>query len=218
MFQGDQRGILGIRKLTGFRKNIAEAFCQTSMIEQGHSFIFPANEVEVTKKVLLAELYQYLEILTKRQCPAGENQRFKTCRCLETNSKQTKLLKGIHLKQIFFRKPFIVLVRLGSKYAFENVVTKTDNNHKRQQTSTNNDKPLKNDRKRPQTTNTRPQATTNHQQMTTDYQKTITNNQYATTNSHSCTSSQKSGVSFLLPALLITRVSLILTNIFFSAK
>ena len=147
------------------------------MIEQGRSFIFPANEVEFTKKVLLAELYQYLEILTKRQCPAGKIRCLRLVDVLKLSSKQTKLLKGIHLKQIFFGKHFIVLVRLGSKYAFENVVTKTDNNHKRQKTTTNDHKPLKNDRKQPQTTNKRPQATTNHQQMTTNYQQTITNKQ-----------------------------------------
>ena len=72
------------------------------MIEYGRSFIFPANEVEVTKKVLLAELYQYLEILTKRQCPGSAQQGKIRCLrlvdVLKLSSKQTKLLKGIHLK------------------------------------------------------------------------------------------------------------------------
>ena len=62
------------------------------------------------------------------------------------------------------------------------VTTKTGNENKRAQTSTNHQ-----------------QTTTNHQKMNTNYQQTTANYQQTTPNSHSCTSNQKADVSFLLP-------------------
>ena len=66
------------------------------------------------------------------------------------------------------------LEEIKSCLEFLFVITKTRNDHKRAQT------------------------TTNHQQVTKNHQQTITN--YQRTNSNTCASIQKADVSFLLPA------------------
>ena len=67
------------------------------------------------------------------------------------------------------------------------IVTKTDNDHKRPQTTTNQQQMNMNN--------------TNHTQTTTKYQQTNTNYQKMATNSHLCISNQKCDISFILPAL-----------------
>ena len=59
----------------------------------------------------------------------------------------------------------------------ESVVTKTGNNRKWPQKTTNNPKPLVNDDKLPQTTIKHKKTTTSYQQTTTNHQKTTTNDQ-----------------------------------------
>ena len=106
------------------------------------------------------------------------------------------------------------------------VVTKTGNNHKppqttnkRPQTITNHLQTTTNDNKPPQTTSNRPQMTTNNKKMATNNHQTEIN--YLL---HICTSStpahQTKNLTFCFFFLhpVITRSTLILKNIAFSAK
>ena len=79
-----------------------------------------------------------------------------------------------------------------SNLDLKNVVTKTGNNQKPPQATTNYKKTTTSNHKRPQTTSNQPKTTTNHQHTTTNYQQTNTNYQQTTKN-------WKSNVLFLLP-------------------
>ena len=84
------------------------------------------------------------------------------------------------------------------------VITKTSNDHKHAQTTTNHQETNTNHQQttanHQQMTANHQQATTIHQQTTANYQKKATKHQQSTINSHTCKSNQKADVSFLLPA------------------
>ena len=82
-------------------------------------------------------------------------------------------------------------------HTLQKVLTKTDNNHKWGQTSTNHQQTTTNHQ---QTITNHQQTTTKYQQATTNYQQTTTNYQQTTRNGHPCISNQKADVLLLLPA------------------